>query len=160
MGRASAHLQQLVADQGVTHDGNPLFTQALTVAVPRDIGDNLWTWSRRKSGDISPLVAVTGAAWLLEYNRDPSIEGVLIMTVLDEMTWQNGQPTEVLRPQPRRKVRGLRFPVLPSGSWLAQVGGGIAALAGVYLQFGLAIALIAGGLAAVTLGALREAGKV
>jgi phage terminase large subunit-like protein len=66
MGRASVHLQQLVADEAVTHDGDSLFTQALTVAVPRDIGDNLWTWSRRRSGDISPLVAVTGAAWLLE----------------------------------------------------------------------------------------------
>jgi hypothetical protein len=66
MGRACGHLQKLVADKAVTHSGEPLFAQALSVAIKRDIGDDLWTWSRRKSGDISPLVAVTGAAWLLE----------------------------------------------------------------------------------------------
>lgn len=66
MGRACAHLQKLVVQRAVTHNGDPVFGQALRVAVGRDIGDDLWTWSRRKSGDISPLVAVTGAAWLLE----------------------------------------------------------------------------------------------
>ncbi len=66
MGRACSHLQKLVADRGVSHSGDALFVQALAVAVRRDIGDDLWTWSRRKSGDISPLVAVTRAAWLLE----------------------------------------------------------------------------------------------
>jgi hypothetical protein len=66
MGRACGHLQKLVADRAVTHSGETELVQALHVAVKRDIGDDLWTWSRRKSGDISPLVAVTGAAWLLE----------------------------------------------------------------------------------------------
>jgi hypothetical protein len=66
MGRACVHLKKLVDTQGVTHSGAAGLTQALNVAVKRDIGDELWTWSRRKSGDISPLVAVTGAAWLLE----------------------------------------------------------------------------------------------
>lgn len=66
MGRACGHLQKLVTDQAVTHSGDALFAQALAVAVKRDIGDDLWTWSRRKSGDISPLVSATGAAWLLE----------------------------------------------------------------------------------------------
>lgn len=80
------------------------------------------------------------------------------MTVLDEMTWQNGQVTEV-RPQPR-KLRGLRFPVIPTGGWLAQVGGGIAALVGSFMQFGAPITLIAAGLASVVLGTLREAEKI
>ncbi len=66
MGRACGHLQKLVADRAVTHSGDVLFVQALGCAVRRDIGDDLWTWSRRKSGDISPLVSATGAAWLLE----------------------------------------------------------------------------------------------
>jgi phage terminase large subunit-like protein len=66
MGRACGHLQKLVADRAVTHSGDLLFAQALAVAVRRDIGDDLWTWSRRKSGDISPLVSATGACWLLE----------------------------------------------------------------------------------------------
>lgn len=70
MGRACGHLQQLVAADETTHSGDPLFTAALAVAVKRDIGDDLWTWSRRKSGDISPLVAVTGAAWLLELGAE------------------------------------------------------------------------------------------
>jgi len=66
MGRACGHLQKLVVDRAVTHSGDALFAQALACAVRRDIGDDLWTWSRRKSGDISPLVSATGAAWLLE----------------------------------------------------------------------------------------------
>jgi hypothetical protein len=66
MGRACGHLQKLVADRAVTHSGATEFAQALSVAIKRDIGDDLWTWSRRRSGDISPLVAVTGASWLLE----------------------------------------------------------------------------------------------
>lgn len=61
---------------------------------------------------------------------------------------------------PARRVRGLRMPVLPTGSWLAQVGGGFAALAGTYIVAGLGITLIVGGVAAAVLGALREAGKV
>jgi len=60
----------------------------------------------------------------------------------------------------RRKLRGLRMPVLPTGAWLAQVCGGLGSLAGSYLQFGLPITLIIGGAAAVVLGALREAGKI
>jgi hypothetical protein len=66
MGRACAHLQKLVAEAAVTHSGDVLFAQALGGAVKRDIGDDLWAWSRRKSADISPIVTVTGAAWLLE----------------------------------------------------------------------------------------------
>lgn len=78
------------------------------------------------------------------------------MTVpLTELHWD---PAE-LKPEPR-KLRGLRFPVIPTGSWLAQVGGGVAALSGVFMQFGGAAALMVGGIAAVVLGALREAGKV
>lgn len=66
MGRACAHLQKLVTDAGLTHSGDALFGQALDGAVKRDLGDDLWMWSRRKSTDISPIVAATGAAWLLE----------------------------------------------------------------------------------------------
>jgi phage terminase large subunit-like protein len=74
MGRACGHLQNLVAERTMTHSGDPLFAQALQVAVRRDIGDDLWTWSRRKSGDISPLVAGTGALWLLE--NDPGAPAI------------------------------------------------------------------------------------
>ena len=79
------------------------------------------------------------------------------MTVsFDEvLTQRNGQQV-----QAPRRLRGLRFPVLPTGSWLAQVGGAAAALTGVYLQWGVATALIVGGVASVVVGSLREAGKV
>lgn len=61
---------------------------------------------------------------------------------------------------PRRRVRGLQLRALPSAPLVAQVGGGVAALYGVWLAWGTSIALIVGGIAAVALGALREAGKV
>lgn len=64
-----------------------------------------------------------------------------------------------LRP-PRRRVRGLRLTAVPSTALTAQVLGGGAALAGVWLTWGASIALIAGGIAAAVLGALREAGKL
>jgi hypothetical protein len=68
MARGCAHLQKLVDDEALTHSGDEAVTVALTSAVKRDIGDpGLWSWGRRRSaGDISPLVAVTGALWLLE----------------------------------------------------------------------------------------------
>ncbi len=61
---------------------------------------------------------------------------------------------------PRRRLRGLRLPVVPSGTLLAQAGGGLATMTGVYLLAGLAVTLIAGGVVAVVLGALKEAGKI
>lgn len=67
--------------------------------------------------------------------------------------------TEEIRP-PRRRVRGMRIPVLPTGSLLAQVLGGAAVLVGCFLQFGGAITLIVGGAAVALLGALKESGKI
>jgi hypothetical protein len=76
------------------------------------------------------------------------------MTAQAEERW--ARPVEV----PRRRVRGLRMPVLPSWPLVAQVGGGIAALVGVYQEWGSPAALMAGGAAAVVVGMLREAGRV
>lgn len=70
-----------------------------------------------------------------------------------------GEDRERIRVQ-KRRIQGLSLPVVPSGSWLAQVGGGIAAGVGVYLQWGLAITLFIGGIAAVVLGMLKEADKI
>lgn len=80
------------------------------------------------------------------------------MAIDTEPIWTVGDPMDA--PPPRRRVRGLRFPVLPSWALSAQLAGGVATLAGVYLKFGSGITLIVGGVAAVVLGALREAGKV
>jgi hypothetical protein len=65
------HLQKLVANGAMSHSGDSVFEVALKAAVKRDVGDpGLWAWGRRKSsGDISPLVAATGALWLLETTR-------------------------------------------------------------------------------------------
>jgi hypothetical protein len=59
-----------------------------------------------------------------------------------------------------RVARGLRFPVVPSGALVAQVLGAAAAVVGAYLTFGLGVTLLASGVAAVVLGALREAKRI
>lgn len=79
-------------------------------------------------------------------------------TIHTEPMWTVGDPTEAV--PPRRKLRGLRMPVLPSWPLLAQAAGAAATLVGVYLKWGSGITLIVGGVAAVLVGALREAGKV
>ena len=61
------------------HRGQPDLDTALAGAVPRDVGDAGKAWGRRKSsGDISPLVAVSNAAWGLrkvtaEGGGDPGV---------------------------------------------------------------------------------------
>jgi hypothetical protein len=80
MARGCAHLQKLVANHAMTHSGDEAVEAALADAVKRDVGDpGLWAWGRRKStGDISPLVAVTGALWLLQlYPSYDLMESVL-----------------------------------------------------------------------------------
>ena len=61
--------------------------------------------------------------------------------------------------RPRARIQPLRFPSLPA-TLLVQLGGGAAALGGIYLAWGVAALLIVGGVAGVVLGALREAGKI
>jgi hypothetical protein len=73
MGRACAQMQKLVADRGLTHDGDPAYEMALGGAVKRPLGDDLWTWSRRKSADISPIVSASGALWMLLRQPDYDI---------------------------------------------------------------------------------------
>jgi phage terminase large subunit-like protein len=60
---ACAQLQQLVKDGLVRHRGQIPLDQAVQGAAVRTIGEG-WAWTRRISTvDISPLVAVTLAAW-------------------------------------------------------------------------------------------------
>jgi len=73
MAEACAHLQKAVTDGEMTRSADPLFATALAGAVKRDIGDgDLWSWSRKRSADISPLVASTGVLWL--YERSPAYD--------------------------------------------------------------------------------------
>lgn len=69
-------------------------------------------------------------------------------------------PTQEIPVRQVRKLRGARIPVLPSWTLLAQVGGTAAALWGTWAQFGAPVAGIVGGIAAVVVGALSEAGKI
>lgn len=80
------------------------------------------------------------------------------MSTFEQMMAPTEQLPQVRPARPR--IPGLRMPALPSGPLLAQVCGGAATLGGVYLQWGGAITMIVGGIAAAVLGALREAGKV
>jgi hypothetical protein len=79
----------------------------------------------------------------------------------DPSTWTRKSLQAVPDPAtPRRRARGLSLPVLPSWPLVAQVLGGTAALCGVWLRFGVPVALIVGGVALVLVGMLREAGKI
>lgn len=70
-------------------------------------------------------------------------------------TWANA-PTVA---RPRVRLRAFRLPAVPA-TLLAQLGGGGAALTGVYMQWGVAVLLMVGGVAATVLAALREADKI
>lgn len=76
-----------------------------------------------------------------------------------ELLGDEFRPARV-RPAPRPRVRGLRLPVLPSWPLTVQVAGAVAAVAGVWQEWGSPVALMVGGVAAVLVGALREAGKI
>lgn len=61
-------------DSGIplAHLKQPILEQAAANAATRPVGD-AWAWDRRKSGaDASPLVAVTGALWLLKSLSAPT----------------------------------------------------------------------------------------
>lgn len=79
------------------------------------------------------------------------------MTAQAQERWTH--PAEVAA-VPRPRVRGLRLPALPSWPLTAQVVGAISALWGVDHEWGAGVAAIVGGVAAVLVGALREAGKI
>lgn len=53
------------AETGLRHRNQPILNIAAANAATKPLGDS-WCWDRRKSAvDVSPLVAVTGAAWCL-----------------------------------------------------------------------------------------------
>jgi hypothetical protein len=78
------------------------------------------------------------------------------MVTQTQETWAVGRAP--VMPKPR--IRGLSLPAIPSWPLVAQVTGGIATLSGVYMEWGSAITLITGGVAAVVLGMLKEADKI
>ena len=69
MGRACVHLQNLVDDAGMAYNAEDAdkLLNALSGTVARDRIQGLWSWNYQKSTtNIAPIVAITGALWLLE----------------------------------------------------------------------------------------------
>ena len=77
-GQAARQLFDAVAERTLRYVPRPALDAAVAGARQRTLGD-AWAWSRRAvSVDISPLVAVTLAAWghatrAHTYQREPSI---------------------------------------------------------------------------------------
>jgi hypothetical protein len=64
---ACGHLEKLVKGRGFTHSPDGIVADSLRGAEKRDLDGAAWTWDWSKSqGDLAPLVATTGALWLLE----------------------------------------------------------------------------------------------
>lgn len=67
--RACGHAGKLVADGGLSQDGDQLASAAVQVAVKKDVGDGMWSFTRKGQDlgvDLAPLYAEVGALWLLE----------------------------------------------------------------------------------------------
>lgn len=65
LGRGTGAFYDLVRNNGLKHLPQPVLDVAAATAVTRPSGD-AWLWDRKRSPtDIAPLVAATGAVWLL-----------------------------------------------------------------------------------------------
>lgn len=65
LGRGTGAFYDLVRNNGVKHLPQPVLDVAAATAVPKPSGD-AWLWDRKRSPtDIAPLIAATGAVWLL-----------------------------------------------------------------------------------------------
>lgn len=65
LGRATGAFYDLVRNHSLRHLEQPVLDVAAATAVTRPMGDS-FVWDRRKSPtDVSPLVAATGAVWLI-----------------------------------------------------------------------------------------------
>ena len=64
--QACRYLERLVKDRGFTHSKDPDVDSSFMGAVAKPAGDGMWTWDWRKSVNLAPVAAVTGALWMLE----------------------------------------------------------------------------------------------
>lgn len=70
LGRACGIFYDLVRDYKLRHRKQPALDVAAATAATRPLGD-AWVWDRRKSPlDCAPLVAATGAVWLIAPKPD------------------------------------------------------------------------------------------
>ena len=64
--QACRYLERLVKDRAFTHSKDPDVDSSFMGAVSKPAGDGMWTWDWRKSVNLAPVAAVTGALWMLE----------------------------------------------------------------------------------------------
>lgn len=62
LGQACGELVSAVAESRVVHLGDPILSASVSAGRSLPSGD-LWVWSRRDGGEVSPLVASTLAVW-------------------------------------------------------------------------------------------------
>jgi hypothetical protein len=66
LGQSCGRFYDLVVQNELRHLPQPLLDVAAAVATTRPLPGDSWAWDRRKSPlDIAPLVAATGAVWLI-----------------------------------------------------------------------------------------------
>jgi phage terminase large subunit-like protein len=66
LGQSCGRFYDLVVQNELRHLSQPLLDVAAAVATTRPLPGDSWAWDRRKSPlDIAPLVAATGAVWLV-----------------------------------------------------------------------------------------------
>mgnify|MGYP000856751997 CR=1 FL=1 len=71
MPAACGHLQNLVANEGLVHVGDPELQASVLAVAKRMVGEKSFVWSpRASSGDITAANAATLAAWRLEQGED------------------------------------------------------------------------------------------
>lgn len=71
MPAACGHLQNLVANEGVVHVGDPELQASVLAVAKRMVGEKSFVWSpRASSGDITAANAATLVAWRLEQGED------------------------------------------------------------------------------------------
>ncbi len=80
-GAACAQFLEAVTDsRSLRHTGQPDLYAALAGAQSRTLGDAGWAWARRAASvDISPLVAVTLAAWGHQVKAPSAEVGVWVL---------------------------------------------------------------------------------
>lgn len=65
IGQSCGRIYDLVVQHEVLHRPQPILDVAAATAVTKPLGDT-WAWDRKKSPvDAAPLVAITGAVWLI-----------------------------------------------------------------------------------------------
>ena len=80
LGQSCGRFYDLVVQNELHHLPQPVLDVAAAVAVTRPLPGDSWAWDRRKSPlDIAPLVAATGAVWLIS-PRDTGVKNSQVHT--------------------------------------------------------------------------------